>query len=382
MRVIFAAGFLATLASAFGQALIDPSDAAHIAPYFEPDRREKILRCEVSPIPPGLNFSFRFQTGYVFRVPMEQFRGPGHRWSIVTRVRPEGGAQPSYLGAEIGLPNVPKTKRVVEWGGFYWVGEGRYSVDFLLYDDASRICRKHWTMEAKLSDSERGITPGMTAGSVAQVFFRRWSLLDKTADRPTLRRLTVLMHAAPLFPRNTRFHAQDRLMLLGSLASLLESLPARSVRLVIFNLDQQRELFRQDSFTPEAFPQAGQSMNGLQLQLVDYSVLKNQRGHIDLLADLMNQELSARDPSDVVIFLGPPTRYLDKLPKTMLEERTGIAPRFFYFQYKPFTRPAAEFSDSIESAIKRVHGRTFAIHSAGEFAKAIRQVESQVAGER
>ncbi len=382
MRMIFAAGCALSLAPVFGQALIAPSDALNVAPYFDPDRRDKTLRCEVSQISPGLNFSFRFQTGYVFRIPMEQYRGPGHRWSIVTRVQPENGGQVSYLGSEIGLPNVPKTRRVVEWGGFYWVGEGRYSVDFLLYDDSSRVCRKHWNMEARLNDSERGVTPGIAPGSVAEVSFRRWSPSDKTADTPTLKRITVLMHAAPLFPRTTRFRAQDRLVLLGSLASLLESLPARSVRLVIFNLDQQRVLYQEDSFTPEAFPRAAQSMNGLQLQLVDYGVLKNQRGHIDMLADLINQELIPAEPSSAVVFLGPATRYLDKFPQARLQDSSGAAPRFFYFQYKPFTRPTADFSDSIESAIKRVHGRKFVIHNASEFAKAIRQVEAQVTAER
>jgi hypothetical protein len=191
------------------------------------------------------------------------------------------------------------------------------------------------------------------------------------------------MHAAPLFARTTRFHAQDRLTLLGSLASLLESLPAQSVRLVIFNLDQQRVLYHEDAFTPDEFPKAAQSMNGLRLQLVDYNVLKNQRGHIDLLAGIINRELKERHTSDAVIFLGPATRYLDKFPQARLEDPTGNAPRFFYFQYKPFTRrPVAYFTDSIESAVKSVHGRKFVIHDAGEFAKAIRQVESQVAGER
>jgi hypothetical protein len=237
-------------------------------------------------------------------------------------------------------------------------------------------------MEAKLSDRERGVIPGMKPGSVAQVSFRRWSPQDATADRPRLRRLTVLMHAAPLFARMTRFRAQDRLTLLGSLASLLESVPARSVRLVIFNLDQQRELYRENAFTPEMFPRAAQSMDGLQLQLVQYKVLKNRRGHIDLLAELMNRELTAHEPSDAVIFLGPSTRYLDKFPQERLQEFPRTAPPFFYFQYKPFTRPAPQFSDSIESTLKAVHGRKFEIHSAGEFAKAIRQVEAQVVGRR
>ena len=201
----------------------------------------------------------------------------------------------------------------------------------------------------------------------------------------TLQRLTVLLHAAPLSARTTRFHIRDRLTLLGSLASLLESLPARSVRLIIFNLDKQKVLFHDDAFTPDEFARAAQSMNGLELQLIDYDILKNRHGHIDLLTQLVNRELNAKESSDAVIFLGPATRYFDKVPQESLEEPAGGAPRFFYFQYKPYyrrPRPTAEFPDSIESAVKKVHGRKFVIRTAREFAKAIRQVDVRMTAEK
>jgi len=142
-------------------------------------------------------------------------------------------------------------------------------------------------------------------------------------------------------------------------------------------LDQQKELFRDDAFTPEAFDRASQSMSSLQLQLVDYSVLKNRRGHIDLLTDLVNEELNASEPPDAVIFLGPATRYLDKLPETGGDDRGGLLPRFFYLQYKPYVRATAESPDSIELAVRRVRGKKLVIRTADEFARAIKQIESQ-----
>jgi hypothetical protein len=382
MRLVLALLLFVAPAAMRGQSLLDSASATRLANLFDARKDDQRLRCEVMAVPPQLNFSFRFQTGYVFRVPMNQYFGPNHRWNILTRVSPAAGGQPAYLASQFRLPNVPKTKRVAEWGGFYWVGEGKYSVEWLLYDDSGRVCRKQWNIEAKLSPNERGVTPGMAAGTVDRVSFRRWSPQDDTADVHALQRLTVLLHAAPLFPRAIRFRAQDRLILLGSLASLLESLPARAVRLIIFNVDQQKILFRQDAFTPDSFDQAAQSMENLQLQLVDYSVLKNQGGHISLLADLVNQELSAGNPSDAVIFLGPATRYFDKFPPSSLEDRPSATPRFFYLQYKPYVRPGAEFADSIEFALRRVHGKKLVVHTADEFARAIKQVETQVATEK
>jgi len=152
------------------------------------------------------------------------------------------------------------------------------------------------------------------------------------------------------------------------------------VRLVVFNLDQQKELFRQDVLTPEAFDEVAQSMNNLQLQTVDYRVLQNKRGHIGLLADLVNQELTAKDPSDAVIFLGPTSRFYDKFLDTEIDSRAAVAPRVFYLQYRPYFGRGADFPDSIEFATKKVRGKTMAIHTPDEFAKAIKQIEAQMAG--
>src|SRR5262249_25168667 len=124
-------------------------------------------------------------------------------------------------------------------------------------------------------------------------------------------RLTVMLHAAPLSLRRTTLRASDSLLLVGLLSSLLERLPTRSVRLVVFNLDQQRELFRQDDFSPKALEQVAQAINDLQLGVVDYRVLQNRRGPVEVVTDLVNREMRAKEPSDVVLFLGPTARYGD-----------------------------------------------------------------------
>src|SRR5258706_8932403 len=116
-------------------------------------------------------------------------------------------------------------------------------------------------------------------------------------------------------------------------------------------------------------------MNNLQLQLVDYRVLQNRGGKVSLLPDLVNKELQAQGPSAAVIFLGPTARYLDKVPEF---ELSATAPRFFYLQYKPYYGRGADFPDSIEFAIKKVHGKAMLIHTPDEFAKAIKQIEVEM----
>jgi hypothetical protein len=374
MRVTLAIVLLASSAM-YGQTMLEALKVSEAAKYFGKFDSDKPLHCQVQPIPPRLNFSFRLQAGYVVRLPLKQFFGPKHALAILSRVTPEGG-EPSYLAAGVKLPDIPKTKNDMELGGVYLVGEGRYLVDWVLFDEAGRICRKSWRFEAKLDPTERSLKLGLPPQSVAELSFRRWSISGKSLDdvRP-IRRLTVFLHAAPIYSRSIRFRAQDRGLLLSSLASLLETLPARSVRLVVFNLDQQKEMFREDVLTPQAFDQAADSMNNLQLQLVDYRVLQNRGGHVSLLTDLVNKELQAKEPSDAVIFLGPTARYFDKVPEFDLS--TG-SPRFFYLQYKPFYGRGADFPDSIEFAIKKVRGKAMLIHTPGEFAKAIKQIEAEM----
>jgi hypothetical protein len=373
MRPLAIACLLASAGAA--QVIVDPARFGSILKALERQADEKPLRCEVTPIRPSLNFGFRFQAGYVVRVPMNQYSGPGHGWAMVTKITPEGGHPPVYLASRIGLPSVPKTKVVVEMGGGYLLGEGRYDVNWTLLDDTGRVCRSSWRVDARLGRRERQVNLAMPRDTVADFTLRGRSGRKRGADDAAPIRLTVLLNAAPLVPLRTRLRASDRVILLGLLSSLLERVPARSVRLVVFNLDQQKTLLRQDAFAPDALGRVAQALNSTELGLVDYHVLQNPHGHVDLLAGLMNLELRAEAPSDVVVFLGPQTRYVDKLPPTALEEPAGAAPQFFNLQFRPYFRNVATLPDSISLATAKAKGKTIVIRTPADFAKAIEQIE-------
>jgi hypothetical protein len=374
MRPLVIAVLLASVCAA--QSIVDSTRFASVLENLEPRAGEKPLRCEVTPIKPSLNFGFRFQAGYVVRVPMSQFSGPGHGWAMLTRITPRGGGQqPVYLAGRVRLPSIPTTKVDVEVGGGYLLGEGRYDVKWAMFDDADRVCRGSWHVDAKLGRRERQVNLSMPPDTVADFTLRGRPDSRRGADDAAPIRLTVLLNAAPLFPLRTRLRASDRVVLLGLLSSLLERVPARSVRLVVFNLDQQKTLLRQDAFAPNALGRVAQALNGTELGLVDYHVLQNRRGHVDFLAGLINQELRAETPSDVVVFLGPETRFVDKLPPTALAEPAGAPPQFFDLQFKPYFRAGASLPDSISLATARAKGKTIVIRTPADFAKAIEQIE-------
>ena len=373
MRPLAIALLLASACAA--QVIVDSARFKSIVKGLERQADEKPLRCEVTPIKPSLNFGFRFQAGYVVRLPMNQYSGSGHGWIMITKITPEGGQPPVYLASRIGLPPGPKTKVEVEVGGGYLLGEGRYDVNWALLDDTGRVCRGSWRVNARLGRHERQVKLAMPRDTVADFTLRGRPGSKRGPDDAAPIRLTVLLDAAPLVPLRTMLRASDRVILLGLLSSLLERVPARSVRLVIFNLDQQKILLRQDAFAPNALGRVAQSLNGLELGRVDYHVLQNPQGHVDLLAGLINQELRAEPPSDVVVILGPQTRYGDQVPRGALDEPHGAVPQFFNFQFRPYFRGGLEVPDSIAIATAKAKGKTIVIRTPADFAKAIEQIE-------
>jgi hypothetical protein len=354
-------------------------NAARLAPLlrtFDEKPGETALRCDVTPIRPALNYGFRFQAGYRVVMPANQFLGPKHRWFVLTRITPKAaGGQPVYLANSQVLTNVPQTTMQLQFGGGYLLGEGAYDVNWVLFDERDRVCRSNWHVDVHRNRHERSVEVAMPPDTVWDFSLRGARLLPRNPDDAASLRLTLLLNAAPMFPRRTHLRPGDIGALISAASSLLERVPARNVRLVLFNLEQQKELYRNTDFMLENMPEVAQAMNSIELNTVDFQVLQNRRGHVDLLADLVRQELKAEPPSDVVLFLGPSSRYEDRIPADLLERAPGRAPQFMDIQILPLFAPAPSFPDVIRNAISRLGGKTVQVRSPGEFAKAIARLE-------
>jgi hypothetical protein len=212
----------------------------------------------------------------------------------------------------------------------------------------------------------------MSPGAIDEISVRRWTRFAKGPGRESGHRVTVLMNASAVFPRKVRLGGYDRILLLSSLASLIERIPLRSMRLILFSLDQQREIYRDENFEPARFGRIARSLNELELGTVDYDVLKNRRGHLDLTADLIRESVKAGD-SDAVIFLGPKPWYFDKVERSSLPEHGQHDPPFFYVQFRPYLA-SASYPDTLMNAVKQIGGKTFDVYSPGDFAAAIRDI--------
>jgi hypothetical protein len=339
------------------------------------------LKCFIEKRNPFLDFALRFHSGYVVHCRLSVFEGKKVTVAIYLRVTPEGkppalfasGYRLPAITPDIAMANTPnKLKQELGLSGVVSVGEGRYSVDVLVMDDRGRSCRKHWKIKVAPNRSQRHVHLTIDPLIVQSFDRRTWNV--PPPQRSGGLRLTVLLDAAPINPYQSRLRAWDRMFLLECIYSLLRQMPYKSIRLVAFNLDQQREIFRRDPFDDAAFLELSRSLQEIETGTISVQALKN-RNSPEFLTDLANQEFTADAPSDVVILLGPNSRSVTNVRPELLTRKPG-SPPLFYFHYIPWAGNA--FPDAFQNLTKAAAGKTFQIHSPADFDQAIQKILTQL----
>jgi hypothetical protein len=364
------------------QAPIPEENALAISTAMDRGLRGDPLACRAEPFKPFLDFAFRFEMGYVVRCSLKQFGGVESQLKFITRVRPNGGP-PVVLADAFRIPaitpeiqknlNLLHFRGEVEFSGVFAAGEGEYPVDLVVVDDRSRIYRKSWTAKALPKGAEKKATFALAPGSIAALRLPEWRA---ASTAPATLRLTVLLDASPINPYALKLRAWDRAFLLDSLSSLISQVPSASVRLIAFNLDQQREIFRQEQLDRSTFSKLSAALRNLELGTVSYRILQRPEGWANLLVKLAADEINAKPLADAVIFLGPNTRLNQKIPRELLGPTLAGLPQIFYFEYFPFA--GIEFPDVIHHLTSDFKGKVFKLHSPGDLAENIRKLQQQL----
>ncbi len=353
--VIFILGTLA----AYAQSPVDESERIQLLErVMNGDVQGDSLKCEVHVVKPFLDFSFRYEAGYVGGCALAQFEGRAAQVGAYLRVQPSGTA-PVYLRDMFYLPQMPKPMRAdyrwrhlheeTEFSGVFAAGPGEYSVDLAIVDDRNRTFHKRWRVKIQPSHSDRKADIAIAANRVASAAVTPWhdgvNGRDPAASGASGPQLTVLLDAAPIYPASQKLRAWDNTFLMTSLNSLLRGVRPSAVKLIAFNLEQQREVFHEELFRSEQFPQLGEALRNLELGTVSYRTLQAQAGWADLLVSLIQSEARKSRPSDAVVFLGPNARNLNKIPRDLLSSCGSLNSRLFYLEFFPI--PGYEFPDTI-----------------------------------
>jgi hypothetical protein len=425
------ATWLALSVPAVGQWRVPRDRVAAIQHAFDAAAAAPKLRCEVHPVQPALNFAFRYPTGYLAEVPLTQFRGGKHRLITYIRVTPDG-QNPVYLASVDALPEPPASDRLptdsgdavamprvsAQSRGNFVVGEGAYFVEVLIQDDRQRNCRSAWHIQTRRTGSERLLKLRTEPGTVEETRSANLQLSGTAADAK-LGRLTVLLHAAPLPSSLSRLQPNDVQRLLNSVVALLEQLPAQSVRLIAFNLDQQAVIFRKEGFAASHMTELQSALQQLELGKVDVQILQHGGKATDLLAGLLAAEMADAATADALVVMGSRARTFGAAAPETLSKLPAAGPPIFYFQYKMYwpirgltVEPLGSASgrgggggrgagrgggrgnqddtsapimprpmpDSIEEIMKRVKGQTIAIRTPHNLSDAIQRVAARIEG--
>jgi len=350
---------------------------------FGPGAARGELSCAVEVLQPVLNFASRFQAGYVVRAPMNTYRGGGHHWDVVFTVTPrEGSGQPVLFTDSVDLPDDASSDAIEEVHGLFLLGEGHYHVKWSMLDDLGRAFRKEWDLEAKATGKETIAMPSGTAGDLA------WRSATEAPASNYPHRVTLLVNIA-------RTEGYPWTTLLAVLTPLVERLSSASVRLVVFNLPQQRELFREDGFTLNGMNRLVHATNWLTGR-AQPGPFKHQAGVWDLLAKLVNSEIHSTEPADAVVFVGAPWWIQEGMPSGFPKPDKGMTPRFFSVHYSnayarrfPPPHPAVGWQsdmqipdqlpstlfDTIKQTVLRMNGKISVIQTPADLSKAIAEID-------
>jgi hypothetical protein len=342
--VNFATPFCALLAAAsvFGQEPVPPDEVETEARWFQPQPAETPLACEVRPLAPVLTYRLAYRAGYMLTVSMEQFAGRTGPLEILVRITPKhSGAQPLLLKEVRAFPagageqgrNASKYEARLP-GGFY-VGEGEYRAELVLIEGLDRVCRKQWDLELKPRNTvETPIPPGSVAA---------FSQLDWPHPGARAGSLTVLLHAGS---------ARSNQVMLEALAAILDRLPFSSAQVVVFSLDQHKELLRQNVADPAGFQRVEEVLREFNPSTVSYGVLKNPAGHRDFLWQLLAKEDLRAQPADAVLFVGYST-FDDAHVFAPPAARKTI---YAYFDFVPLSRRRSPMPGFARGRMRRLPG--------------------------
>ena len=361
-----------------GQWLLTGHDEVAANQLFDSNSHHEYVACEIDRKKPFLDFTLRFYAGYLVTCPFWVTEGQDTRLTVLLRVTPQGG-KPVVLGAhsilrgspakELSLLDAKKMNSEFPISGGFYVGQGRYHVEVLVVDNQFRECRREWVVKVKPHQQAKSPVT-LAPHTVSPLDVPTWEGARAGADGI---RLTVLLEAPPIYSsRFDQMTGWGRVRLLQILSSLLEQTPCRSIRLVAFSLEQQKEIFRADSFKPSDIAKLQEALAQLEQRTVPVSTLQRPDGWIEMLTRMVNQEVESPTPSDAVVFLGRSNHWMKKLPPLMMKPGEGRKPRFFAFQRYD------QWPDATAYVAKALGGTLYRILFPRDLVKATRKMVENI----
>ena len=376
-----------------------PADQVdRISQLFKEPSKQSDLKCQIHYWGPSLGFDLTYTAGFVI-LPNNGQLSLNENVDAYIRVTPSGRA-PVFLTMSYQIPAT--SPRVAEnerfnffFPGDFTVGEGKYDVTLLVVDEDGRKYRTQW----KLKTSGHVAASPLSPLTVSTIQLATWNGDLDTAGL----RLTIFLDATETSPTAVRVRPGTSAYLLSTLSSILREIRCRSVRVVAFNLDEEREIFRADRFDSADFAKLAQALRDFRSATIPSQSLKSSAWR-DYLWGLAQGELVKTEPPDAVVFVGAPSHFTDNRPLAMQNPSNGKA-LFFDFEYMRVipvfaagsdtyrgdykivpddegatSSPQAirPFPDAVDRLTRELHGTVFQITSPKDLALAIQKMSAEL----
>lgn len=336
-----------------------PSDMA-VLELREP-RRD--LPCSVNPIPPVLGFDLRYHVGFEASVPLRDLAGSENLLTIVFRVIPEGREKKAaYFMQRASVPQIAEGSRgdaVLQ--GIFDLGEGKYSVDWLMRDRQERICSSFWDVAVDVPDDKEeqirlAIKPGVIEETETD-FFKEDPPVVR-AQQEKLLNVKVLVNFAPQLSDSTIIRPLDTNTLVSVLRNISRNPQMGKFSLVAFNLQQRRVFYRQENDDRIDFPSLGKALKSSDPGTIDYQRLA--QSETAFLEDLIEHETAGEGTPDALIFVGPKAMLDENVPKEALREIGKLNYPIFYLNCNLYPQ-RTPWRDAIGNVVKFFRGSEYII---------------------
>lgn len=322
------------------------------------------LPCKVEDHKPLLGFDLRFHSSFYVTVPMQELEGDQNLLTIVFRVRPEGNPDGDrYFIQRVKVPAIDEDAKGDAFleGGFD-VGEGNYTVEWLMRDRAERVCSTSWKVEASLSAKDKQIeladAPNSISPSLGEQFHDEPPVTRNAGDLPL--HVKILINFAPQRARSATLRPVDTSALVSILRTISRDPKIGKFSLVAFNMQDQKVIYRQDNVERIDFPKIGEALRDIKLGTVNLKNLAIKNSETEFLSDLLRKELVGNEMPDALIFAGPKVLLDQNVPQETLRSVGSVDYPVFYLNYNLYPQQIP-WRDSIGHAVKHFQGTEYTI---------------------
>ena len=336
------------------------------------------IPCTLVAAAPHLDLDLKFHTGYEVSLPLRELAGVSPATlTVVFRVTPEAAANgPVFFSQSFKVPPIHgQMDGEVQLGGAFVVGQGRYSVDWLLRDARQRVCSLHWDLNAKLSGRDRevplAVGPGVVQPSPAELF--------ENQSRPAAGPLSVkiLVNFAPQEEDLGILPKREQEAIVAILHTIGREPRIGHFSVIAFNLRDEQILYHQSDTPRIDFPGLGRALHARPPGTIDIRRLAMKDGPAEFLRTLIAGEIGRSEGMDAVILAGPKTVSDYDISPESIRLPVSLPCPMFYLNYNA-TPDQATSADVIGKMVRFLKGRVYAIAHPRDVWLAWRDIMSQL----